>query len=144
MSNIKNDIKELLEYLDSEEGKKSAKEYFGKINQRKKVEESQIDRLNKKTDQEFIQFVEKVISKYDAEEYWNRWYSRGMEPPHDLFWFLYHYAIKYGRECSEGEWDDYGCDFTSDLRFCNGYYFERMDSQGSVVLVHRENEKRLK
>lgn len=36
MSDIKKDIKELLDYLGSEEGKKSAKEYFGKINQRKK------------------------------------------------------------------------------------------------------------
>lgn len=138
------DIKELLDYLDSEDGEKFAKEYFGKIIQKNQTTSSQIDRLNTRPPEFFKEFTEKVIAKYDADEYWNRWYKRGVEPPHTLFWFLYEYSIKWGRECTDEEWYDYGCDFTSDLRFCNGYYFERMDGQGSVILVHRENEKRLK
>lgn len=138
------EIQEIIDFLDSEKGREFAKEHFGKISQKKKMTESQIDRLNTKPIGDFIKLVEKSIHKYQSKEYLERSYKRGVEPQNSLHWFLYEYSVKWGRECSEIEWGDYGCQFTSDLRFCGGYYFELIVGQGSHILVHRENEKRSK
>jgi hypothetical protein len=53
------------------------------------------------------------------------------------------YAEKYGRECSEEEWNQYGNMFTSSLFFCSGYYFNRMDGQGSRIKVKKECKAKL-
>jgi len=130
----------MMEFFDSEEGKEKVRQYFDGIKQRENIANNQIERLKGKSPEYFIQFTKQVIEKYNSIEYNDRWYKRGIEPPQDLFWFLYEYAKKYGRECTEQEWEKLSSMFTSDLRFCEGYYFERMDGQGSVIDIrHHTN-----
>jgi hypothetical protein len=124
-------LEKLQKLLYSEEGKKSVTEYFDKINQRKDIENKQLERLDKIND--FSNFVEKTISKYGDDKYRDRWYNRNITPPEDLFWFLFKYSEKYGRTCDEKEWELYGNMFSSALYFCKGYYFNRMDGQGSMI-----------
>lgn len=83
----------------------------------------------------FSEFVEKVIKKYESDEYIDRWYSRGIEPPNDLYWFLFYYAEQYGRECDINEWKQYGNIFTGQLYYYNNYYFQIMHGQGSTIRI---------
>jgi hypothetical protein len=127
------DLQKMRDWFDSEEGKKSIADFADKINREEEIKTKQLERFNRIGN--FEQFTEKVIEKYNSNKYRDSWYGRGIEPPEDLFWFLFHYAEKYGRECNEEEWKQYGNMFSSALFFCNGYYFNRMDGQGSVIHV---------
>jgi hypothetical protein len=127
------ELQKLRDWLNSEEGKKSITDYAEKINKKEEIIIKQLERFNRLGN--FEQFTEKVIAKYNSDKYRDSWYGRGIEPPEDLFWFLFNYAEKYGRECNEEEWEQYGNVFSSALFFCNGYYFNKMDGQGTVIKV---------
>lgn len=126
-------LKKIHEWFDSEEGKKSIAEFAEKIEMEERIKTNQLERFHKSG--KFLELTEKAIKKYNTDKYINSWYKRGIEPPESLFWFLFEYAKKYGRECEEQEWNQYGNMFTSSLFFINGYYFNRMDGQGSVIKV---------
>lgn len=127
------DLKKIDEWFDSEEGKKSIAEFAEKIEQEERIKTNQLERFYKSG--KFLELTEKAIKKYNTDKYRDSWYKRGIEPPESLFWFLFLYAEKYGRECEEEEWKQYGNMFTSSLFFIDGYYFNRMDGQGSVIKV---------
>ena len=127
------DLKKIDEWFDSEEGKKSIADFAEKIEREERIKTKQLQRLHESGN--FLELTEKAIEKYNSDDYIDSWYKRGVEPPESLFWFLFEYAEKYGRECEEQEWEQYGNMFTSSLFFVNGYYFNRMDGQGSVIKV---------
>ncbi len=130
------DLQKFKDWLDSDEGKKDIDEFIENQNKIEEISNKQLERFNRLGN--FVEFTEKVIKKYDTNEYRNRWYNRGIEPPEDLFWFLFHYVEKYGRECDEEEWKQHGNVFSSALFYCNGYYFNRMDGQGSVIKISKK------
>lgn len=126
LNNLKN-------FLETEEGKKEFEEYFHNVERKNKVRELQLERLHQSG--KFKEFTEKVIAKYSTHEYVNRWYDRGIEPEEALYWFLFYYAKKYGTEATNNEYDLYGNMFTSELYHCEGYWFNKMDGQGSVIQI---------
>lgn len=128
--------KKMLDYIRSEEGQDDLNEYFDKILKKKIIFESQIERLH--TSGRFTYILEKAIIKYDSNEYIDKWYKRGIEPPDFWFYFLMEYAEKYGRECDNDEWQVYSNTFTKSLIFCEGYYFNLMLGQGSAILVTKQ------
>lgn len=133
-----NNIEKLRNFFESEEGQEKTRKYFQKLADREEIIDKQLERLHNSGN--FVEFTEKVIAKYSTKKYRNRYFNRGIEPSEDLFWFLSDYAEKYGRECSDEEWDEYANMFTSSLYYCDGYYFGRMDGQGSVMKVIKENK----
>lgn len=127
-------------HLKSEKGQALMKEYFGKLANEKKIQESQLKRFDAKFKDNFEFIVEKVLAKYDSKKYRESWYKRSIEPPETLISFLFEYAGKYGRKCKKKEYKKYGNMFTGELRFCKGYYFNLMHGQGSVIHVIKENK----
>ncbi len=130
------DIEKFKKWAESEEGQKSINDYWSDIDKKNQILDSQLVRFHNKGG--FSEFIEKVLAKYNSNKYRDRWYNRGREPREDLLWFLYHYSEKYGRICTEEEMDTYSNMFTSDLLFCNGYYFNRIDGQGSAIIVTKK------
>lgn len=126
-------LKELDDFLESEEGKKAMDKFIEKLEIEKKIKDRQLKRFKEKGG--LKQFTEKVIDKYNSDEYKNRWYKRGIMPPESLSWFLFEYAEEYGRECTDKEWAEYGNMFTTSLFFIEGYYFNKMDGQGSIIKI---------
>lgn len=112
-------------------------EYFESLRKSEEILDYQLTKFKNKFDKNnnFVEFVEKVIEKYDSDEYINRWYKRHIFPPEDLFWFLFSYAEKFGREADQKEYQEFGNMFTSSMFFINGYYFNLMNGQGSVIKV---------
>lgn len=127
------DLKKLDEFLNSEEGKKSLTDYVNKLNRKDARINNQLERFHDKYN--FSEFVNKVITKYDGDAYKDRWYNRSIEPPEDLYWFLFSYVRRYGRECTVDEWETHANMFTSELYYHDGYYFNKMDGQGSVIQI---------
>jgi hypothetical protein len=130
----------LREYLQSDEGKKSATEYFQNIKRKENIGNRHLDIFHNKYGDvdKFVEITDKVISKYNSDNYIKYWYNRGIEPPDSLYWFLFKYAKKYGRKCNKKEWEQYGNTFTAELCFINGYYFNQMNGQGSVVHITKD------
>ena len=127
------DIEKIKAHLDSDEGKA----YWNKIRIREKIKESQLDRLHTyiKDDEHFETIIQKIQNKYESNEYVNKYYSRCFIPSNPLYFFLYHYAEKYGKEATVKEYKAFGNVFTSGLYKCRGYFFNRMDGQGSVIQI---------
>lgn len=127
------DLNKIDDFFNSEKGKKSIEKFAKKIEREDRINNNQLKRLYESG--KFIELTEKSIKKYNTDKYKDRWYKRGIMPPETLFWFLFDYAKKYGRECNEKEWEKYGNMFSSSLFFIDGYYFNRMDGQGSVIKI---------
>ena len=102
----------LREYLDSEEGKKSVEEYALKLKKEEDLYDYWLSNLHNKYSKRFSEILEKVIEKYDSDKYVNREYKLGYQPRESLFTLFYAYAEKYGRECTDIEWETYGNTFT--------------------------------
>lgn len=131
------DLNKIDDFFNSEKGKKSIEKFAKKIEREDRINNNQLKRLHESG--KFIELTEKSIKKYNTDKYKDRWYKRGIMPPETLFWFLFDYAKKYGRECNEKECEKYGNMFSSSLFFIDGYYFNRMDGQGSVIKITKSN-----
>lgn len=131
-------LEKLKAHLESEEGKKSMEEYVRKMARIRELRDSWVERLHKNYSNRFSEILNKVIEKYDSDDYVKREYSLGYEPREPLFSLFFEYAEKYGRECTEVEWELYGNMFTGELYCCNGYYFNMMHGQGTVIKVMTE------
>ncbi len=93
-----------------------------------------------KSNVDFEKIIEKVILKYNSSAYKEKWFKRSMEPPEDLLWLIFNYAEKYGRECTKKEIKKYGNMFTSKIFFIHNYYIQRIDGQGSAILVQKNDK----
>jgi hypothetical protein len=132
---------DLKEYFNNPINQKVIDDYIVKIELEKEIKEERLTKfhLKMKNKTVFVNFVEKVIAKYKSNDYIERYINRGIQPEEALFYFLFEYAEKYGRKCNENEWKLYGNDFTSQLFFINGYYFNWMNGQGSIIKVMKSN-----
>ena len=139
MSNM---LEKLKAHLATEEGHREAVEYFERFRKRKEIKEKQLERFHSKinSSEDFESFVEKVIAKYNSDKYRDSWFKRYKEPREELYFFLYKYARKYGREANKSEYKKYGNTFTGDIQTIHGYYFNIMYGQGTVVLIHKKRK----
>lgn len=131
-------IDKLEEIIDSIDFEKNISEFVDQLSKKDEILNKQYVRFDRLCD--FAQFTDKVIEKYNSTEYRNRWFNRNIEPPEDLYWFLYFYVVKYGRKCNNDEWEKYSNMFSTNLIFYKGYYFNRIDGQGSLIKIIK-NEK---
>lgn len=129
---MKEALDEMKEWFDSDVGIA----YIERIKQIDTIKDMQLERLYNSN--KFVELTEKAIAKYDSAVYIDKWYRRGIEPPNELLWFLLDYTVKYGRECTSDEVEKYANIFTSNMLYCDGYYFNRMDGQGSIIRVTKE------
>lgn len=126
-------IQEFKEYLETPEAKEIAEKYILKIINEKKILNSQLKRFHENCN--FKTFIQKVFLKYESEKYNNRFTDRGLEPEYMLYWFLFEFSKVYGRVCYKEEWMKYGNSFTIELYYYDGYYFNLMNGQGSVIRI---------
>lgn len=83
-------LDKLLKFLKSEEGKKSMDDFANNIKMKHEIRDKQLERFNRIGN--FNEFVEKVIVKYNSAKYRKFWYDKGIEPPENLYWFLFDYT----------------------------------------------------
>ena len=135
-------MSKIIDYIKSPEGKKSMDEFFGKLKNEEDILKSQLERFHVRFGEleSFRKILKKIIEKYDGDAYRDLWFNRNIEPPCDLYFFLFEYAEQYGRLCLDAEWEQYGNTFTGALYYVNGYYFNMMNGQGTIIKITEENK----
>lgn len=117
-------------------------DYAEKMNNQNLIKESQLVRFNEKFGGViFSEIIEKIQSKYESDKYIDYWYRKGFEPPKSLYFFLLDYAEKYGRKATKKEYKEFGSMFAFSMFVCNGFFFSRIDSQGSAVHIWKFGSK---
>lgn len=129
-------LQELKNFFESDEEKKYIEDYFKKIKLKRKIHNKQLRRLKKEN---FHSFLEKIIKKYKSKEYQDRYWDKGFEPENSLYYFLFDWVAKYGRNCSPKEWKKYSNTFTNSLFYYEEYYFLWLNGQGSYVQIKDKN-----
>lgn len=128
----------MLDLIKSEDGKKALEEWATKITNESNIRQSQLQRFHEKYSNRLDEIINKIRAKYNSDKYVYKWIGRGIEPPEHLFWFLFDYAEKYGREATNKEINEHGNTFTTQMYYIKGFFFMRMDGQGSVIKVFKE------
>lgn len=136
-------LKNIREYMNSEEGEKSIKAFFEKQNSLAHINKYQVEKFYDKYKNNIDEFTSKIIDKYSSKSYKDRWYNRGIEPPEDLYFFLYDIASKYGRKFTKSEYNrtKKSLYFTHDHVYVLGSYcFEKINGQGTAIIVQKYDE----
>lgn len=130
------DLKKLREHLDSPEGQESMNRYCEKLINNRNIRTSQLQRAEKYDDR-FEELIEKINAKYRSDEYVNRWYKRGYEPPCPLDYFILDYVATRGEALQHDELEQYAGMFTSQIYKYKGYIIELCVGQGSFVSIRK-------
>lgn len=131
-------VNKLSEYLDSEEGKAHMIEYFDRLKRIDECEDRWTDRSWNHIKHDVDFYIEKLITKYESDEYRDREYRKAnCEPREPFFWVLFDVAKKYGRECTDQEVDIYANMFTGDMAVIGSYVIQVMHGQGSVIRIDK-------
>lgn len=131
----------LTKFLQSEEGAESIRKYCQEKEEQAKLYASQVERFYQKHKANMPAIIEKIMAKYESSEYVRREYKLGYEPREDLYWVLKSIASKYGTEV---EINDVNIKkypqlnmFTGSAFIFEGYLFQVMHGQGSVVRIDK-------
>jgi hypothetical protein len=85
--------------------------------------------------------IEKIMAKYESSEYVRREYKLGYEPRQDLYWILNSIVEKHGVEVKLNKKNAKKYPtlnmFTSSAYTFEGYLFQVMHGQGSVVRIDK-------
>ena len=130
--------------LETEEGKKSWEDWEITLRKEQEVYNNQLQRAFNKFGVNISNIVEKIIAKYDSDKYRYFWWKKGCEPPEDLYFFLFDYAQKYGVVVDENspiEQRKLANMFTSEMYYLDGYVFNKINGQGTCVLVEKVIKK---
>jgi hypothetical protein len=135
-------FQELKDKMQSPEGILKIERYVNNLRQKEETESNQLQRFHDKLESNLIQFdeiISKIQTKYESDDYYYRHMNQSIEPPKELYHFLYKYAQKFGRDCDEHEYNKFGNRFTSNIYYIDGYYFHQMNGQGTVIIIIPEN-----
>ena len=131
-------IEELKKFLNSEEGQQEAEKFFSDLKNQEKIEKLQLERFHEKYSNRFTEILDKIIIKYESNEYKDREYKIGYEPRKTLYFFMFEYAKKYGREVTDEEYNQYENYFTGEMFYIEGYYIQIMLGQGSIIKINKK------
>lgn len=126
-------------FLNSEEGKQSMKEYFDKIELEKQHSARWADRMYERIKDNIDESIEHLLKWYDSDRYRDREYKMCYEPRERLLWVLLDVAEKYGRPATEDEWEVYGNMFTNGIYIFGSYAIQIMVGQGSAIRIDKMN-----
>ena len=127
-------VEKLREFLNSEGGKKSIKEFGNKMRREEECKDRWIEKFKKLAEPDINFYLEKLIKKYDSDEYVRREYALGYEPRESLLWIALGYAKKYCKECED---EKYLNTFTGEAYYIGSYVIQVMHGQGSVIKIEK-------
>jgi hypothetical protein len=127
-------FKKMMDFLDSEEGKKSIQEFGEKMKREDERRDRWIEKFKELAEPDIDSSLSRIIKKYDSDEYVRREYSLGYEPREKLLWIAFNYAEKYCKECTD---EKYLNMFTGEAYYIGSYVIQVMNGQGSVIRIDK-------
>jgi len=134
---VMNKMKNIADFLDSEEGKKSMDEYFKKLQREEEHLHRWVEKFKSRYENNLDEIIEKLLNKYDSDEYVKREYSLGYQPRESLLWLVWEYARLNCEECLD---EKYFNSFTGDAFYIGSYVIQIMHGQGSVLKIEKRND----
>lgn len=136
------DIEKVKEWLNSPEGEESIKRFSEKMKAEEERKQRYIKYIHYNYKNRLDEIIQKLVDKYDSNEYINREYSLGYQPRETLLWVIFTYVKECGTEFTDEEYQKYGCMFTGEMYYLGDWTFEVMHGQGSVLNVCRKENLR--
>ena len=130
-------MKDLSEYLDSEEGRKDMEKYVEKLAKDLAHTDRWIERMWEKIKGDIDGSIEHMLRWYESDKYRDREYGMGFQPREELLWVLFGVAETHGEECTDEEVDLYANMFTRSIYKLGSYAIQIMDGQGSVIAIDK-------
>jgi hypothetical protein len=141
MADLRKSLDALRKFKDSDEGKEWLKKYWEEQQQKEELYASQVERFYQKHKANMPTIIEKIMAKYESSEYIRREYKIGYQPREDLYWVLESIASKYGTEVKLNKKNAKKYPqlnmFTGSACVFEGYLFQVMHGQGSVVRIYK-------
>jgi hypothetical protein len=129
-------LDKLTALLETEEGQRYLEEFGKKLEQEEDYRDRQVERFKQYTEGRLDEVLEKIIDKYDSDEYVRREYRLGYEPRETLLWVAFNYAEEYCKPCEDPQ---YANTFTGSMYTIGSYVIQVMHGQGSVVKIEKIN-----
>jgi hypothetical protein len=126
-------FEDLLKWVNSEEGIKALEVERQKLLFLDELSDKYIDKLHSMSLENRSELIDKIITKYESDEYKDReMFKLHYEPRNTLYWYLDDYAEKYGEELPNEENNP----FPHSIRMIdNKYIVRKMYGQGTVIDV---------
>lgn len=124
----------LTAFLKTEEGQRSITEFGKKMKAADDYKKRNIERFKKYAGYRLDEVLEKIIEKYDSDEYVRREYRLGYEPRETLLWVAFNYAEEYCKPCEDPQ---YANTFTGAMYTIGSYVIQVMHGQGSVIKIEK-------
>lgn len=141
MADLEKSMSALTKFLESEEGKESMRKFWQEKEDQAKLYASQVERFYQKHKANMPAIIEKIIDKYESDKYVRKEYKLGYQPREDLYWVLESIASKYGTEVKLNKKNAKKYPqlnmFTGSAYLFEGYLFQVMHGQGSVVRIDK-------
>ena len=130
-------MKDLSEYLDSEEGQKDMEKYVEKLAKDLAHTNRWIERMWGRIKGDIDGSIEHMLKWYESDKYRDREYGMGFQPREELLWVLFGVAETHGGECTDEEVDLYANTFTRSIYKLESYVIQIMDGQGSIIAIDK-------
>ena len=130
-------MKDLSEYLDSEEGQKDMEKYAEKLAKDLVHTDLWIERMWERIKGDIDGSIEHMLRWYESDKYRDREYGMGFQPREELLWVLFGVAETHGEECTDEEVDLYANMFTRAIYKLGSYAIQIMDGQGSIIGIDK-------
>lgn len=130
-------MKDLAEYLDSEEGRKDMERYAEKLAKDLAHKDRWVERMWERIKEDIDGSIEHLLKWYESDKYRDREYGMGYQPREELLWVLFGVAERHGEECTDIEVDLYANTFTRSIYKLGSYVIQIMDGQGSVIAIDK-------
>jgi|688.fasta_scaffold745218_3 hypothetical protein len=131
-------LNQLRDWLDSPEGQESIIKFGEKLKKEEETKKRYVQYIHDKFSENIGDIIQKLVDKYDSNEYVNREYKLGYQPRESLLWVMLTYAKEYGTEFTKLEYDKYANMFTGEMFYLGDWVFEVMHGQGSVINVYKK------
>ena len=130
-------MKDLSEYLDSEEGRKDIEKYVEKLAKDLAHKDRWVERMWVRIKGDIDGSIEHMLRWYESDKYRDREYGMGFQPREELLWVLFGVAETHGEECTDEEVDLYANTFTRSIYKLESYAIQIMDGQGSIIAIDK-------
>jgi hypothetical protein len=130
-------MKDLSEYLDSEEGRKDMEKYVEKLAKDLAHTDRWVERMWERIQPDIDGSIDHMLKWYNSDTYRDREYDKGYQPREELLWVLFGVAENHGEGCTDEEVDLYANTFTRSIYKLGSYAIQIMDGQGSIIAIDK-------
>lgn len=135
MSKLNAKFEELKKYWQTDEGKAELDLFFEKLDSEDKRRNRWIQWFKGLFESMGDSLIQRLVDKYESNDYRDREYKAGREPQELLYWLIIYYAKLYCKPCRNKKHIIVG--YAGEAYYVGSYVFQVIHGQGSVISVKK-------